>query len=100
MLPVLKSYGKCAPKDAALGRRYPRIGLIVKRFIIPKPSIWELLVDTVPSAPGIRLMCCTKSNVLGAHFLTEDVSLFDASFFNFSAEVASVSDQKHSLDNL
>ncbi|KAL9123055.1 MAG: hypothetical protein Q9187_000382 [Circinaria calcarea] len=31
------------------------------------------------------------SNVLGGHFLKDDISLFDASFFNFSAEVASVS---------
>ncbi|SPO04422.1 related to type I polyketide synthase [Cephalotrichum gorgonifer] len=32
------------------------------------------------------------SNVRGAHFLKEDVSLFDASFFNFSAEVAASMD--------
>lgn len=33
-----------------------------------------------------------KSNVLGGHFMKDDVTLFDASFFNFSAEVAAVSD--------
>ncbi|KAL2807721.1 hypothetical protein BJX63DRAFT_61499 [Aspergillus granulosus] len=32
------------------------------------------------------------SNVRGGHFLTDDVSLFDASFFNFSAEVAASMD--------
>ena len=31
-----------------------------------------------------------KSNVKGAHFLTEDISLFDVTFFNFSADVAAV----------
>ncbi|KAM3425608.1 hypothetical protein BST61_g7555 [Cercospora zeina] len=33
-----------------------------------------------------------KSNIRGAHFLNEDVSLFDASFFNLSTEVASSMD--------
>ena len=30
-------------------------------------------------------------HVKGAHFLDEDVGLFDAAFFNFSAETAAVS---------
>lgn len=30
-------------------------------------------------------------NAKGAHFIQDDISLFDASFFNFSSEVASVS---------
>ncbi|KAK3167454.1 Squalestatin tetraketide synthase clz2 [Lepraria neglecta] len=30
------------------------------------------------------------SNVAGPHFLSEDVGLFDASFFNFTSEVATV----------
>lgn len=29
-------------------------------------------------------------HVKGAHFLEEDVGLFDAAFFNYSAEVAAV----------
>jgi len=29
-------------------------------------------------------------NVKGGHFLSEDVALFDANFFNFTAELASV----------
>ncbi|ROT41106.1 putative polyketide synthase [Sodiomyces alkalinus F11] len=37
------------------------------------------------------------SNVRGGHFLTEDVSLFDASFFNFSAEVAASMDPQYRL---
>ncbi|RHZ73806.1 hypothetical protein CDV55_100878 [Aspergillus turcosus] len=32
------------------------------------------------------------SDVKGAHYLTEDVTLFDASFFNFSAEIARTMD--------
>ncbi|KAH6871612.1 putative polyketide synthase [Thelonectria olida] len=32
------------------------------------------------------------SYVKGAHYLTEDVALFDASFFNFSADIASTMD--------
>lgn len=37
------------------------------------------------------------SNVLGGHFLKDDVSLFDASFFNFSSEVASSMDPQFRL---
>ncbi|KEQ98173.1 hypothetical protein AUEXF2481DRAFT_62731 [Aureobasidium subglaciale EXF-2481] len=37
------------------------------------------------------------SNVKGAHFLSEDVSLFDASFFNFTAEVAQTMDPQFRL---
>ncbi|KAI1827695.1 hypothetical protein F4861DRAFT_492206 [Xylaria intraflava] len=33
-----------------------------------------------------------RSNVTGAHFLDEDVSLFDAGFFSFSADVAAAMD--------
>ncbi|OCL05917.1 reducing type I polyketide synthase [Glonium stellatum] len=33
-----------------------------------------------------------KTNVIGGHFLTEDLSLFDAAFFNMTAEVASTMD--------
>lgn len=29
-------------------------------------------------------------NVKGGHFLSEDVALFDANFFNFTSELASV----------
>ena len=36
-------------------------------------------------------------NVTGGHFLQEDVSLFDASFFNFSTEVASSMDPQFRL---
>lgn len=32
-----------------------------------------------------------KSNVAGAHFLSEDVTTFDASFFNITSDVANVS---------
>lgn len=32
-----------------------------------------------------------KSNVAGAHFLNGDVGVFDAAFFNFTADVANVS---------
>lgn len=32
-----------------------------------------------------------QTNVKGAHFMKEDVGLFDAAFFGFTAEVASVS---------
>ncbi|GJC80767.1 highly reducing polyketide synthase azaB [Colletotrichum liriopes] len=31
------------------------------------------------------------SNVVGGHFIQDDVSKFDASFFNFTAEIANVS---------
>ena len=34
-----------------------------------------------------------QSFVKGAHFLKQDISLFDASFFNFSSETASVRDR-------
>ena len=37
------------------------------------------------------------SNVVGAHFLEEDISLFDASFFNLSTEVASSLDPQFRL---
>jgi hypothetical protein len=32
-----------------------------------------------------------QTNVVGGHFLKEDVGLFDAHFFNLSAETAAVS---------
>ncbi|KAJ4253425.1 hypothetical protein NW762_010583 [Fusarium torreyae] len=38
-----------------------------------------------------------SSNILGGHFLKEDVSLFDASFFNLSAEVAASMDPQTRL---
>ncbi|KAM0541306.1 hypothetical protein ACHAPJ_013300 [Fusarium lateritium] len=38
-----------------------------------------------------------SSNVLGGHFLKEDVSFFDASFFNLSAEVAASMDPQTRL---
>ena len=31
-----------------------------------------------------------QTSVKGAHFIEEDVSLFDAAFFNFSGETAAV----------
>jgi len=31
-------------------------------------------------------------NVKGGHFMSEDIALFDASFFNFTTELASVSE--------
>lgn len=34
--------------------------------------------------------CAVQMNVKGAHFLEEDIGLFDASFFNLTSEVASV----------
>lgn len=42
------------------------------------------------SAKKLELTPLLKTNVLGGHFLTEDLSFFDASFFNMSSEVASV----------
>lgn len=36
-------------------------------------------------------------NVRGGHFLSEDVALFDANFFNFSSELASVYDPQFRL---
>ena len=36
-----------------------------------------------------------QSNFAGAHFLSEDVGLFDASFFNFTSEVATVGQTHH-----
>ncbi|KAF4462940.1 type I polyketide synthase [Fusarium albosuccineum] len=38
-----------------------------------------------------------SSNIWGGHFLKEDVSLFDASFFNLSAEVAASMDPQTRL---
>ena len=38
-----------------------------------------------------------QTNVQGGHFLTEDIALFDASFFNFSAELAAVRNMKNAL---
>lgn len=38
----------------------------------------------------LHILTIFQSNVAGAHFLTEDVALFDASFFNFTSEVATV----------
>jgi hypothetical protein len=32
-----------------------------------------------------------QTNVIGGHFLSEDIGLFDANFFNLSAETAAVS---------
>jgi hypothetical protein len=32
----------------------------------------------------------TQTNVIGGHFLKEDIGLFDASFFNLSSETAAV----------
>jgi hypothetical protein len=31
-----------------------------------------------------------KTNVISGHFLAEDLSLFDAAFFNMTSEIASV----------
>jgi acyl transferase domain-containing protein len=39
----------------------------------------------------------STTNVRGGHFLSEDVSLFDASFFNFSSEVAATMDPQFRL---
>ncbi|KFH40913.1 Lovastatin nonaketide synthase-like protein [Hapsidospora chrysogenum ATCC 11550] len=41
--------------------------------------------------------CVQQSNIWGGHFLKEDVSLFDASFFNLSAEVAASMDPQTRL---
>jgi acyl transferase domain-containing protein len=38
----------------------------------------------------LRLTLPIQSYVTGGHFLAEDISLFDASFFNFSSEQANV----------
>lgn len=35
--------------------------------------------------------CFNQTNAVGGHFLRQDLSLFDAAFFNVSSEVASVS---------
>ena len=48
-------------------------------------AIWDLLEANL-SADGV-----TQTNVVGGHFLTEDIGLFDANFFNLSAETAAVS---------
>ena len=51
---------------------------------------WVWLIGTRwrhnSSADGV-----TQTNVVGGHFLTEDIGLFDANFFNLSAETAAVS---------
>ena len=36
-------------------------------------------------------MVISQSHIKGGHFIKEDVALFDAAFFNFSADVAAVS---------
>jgi hypothetical protein len=40
----------------------------------------------------VLIRAIPKTNVVGGHFLTEDIGLFDAHFFNLSAETAAVSD--------
>ena len=35
-------------------------------------------------------LACFQSHVRGGHFMKEDISLFDASFFNLTTEAASV----------
>jgi hypothetical protein len=36
-------------------------------------------------------------HVKGAHFMKEDIGMFDAAFFNYSAETAAVSQIPHGL---
>jgi acyl transferase domain-containing protein len=43
-------------------------------------SVFEAVADNV-----------LQTNVIGGHFLKEDIGLFDANFFNLSAETAAVS---------
>ncbi len=39
---------------------------------------------------GLFLTRFLQTNVRGGHFIKEDIGLFDAAFFNYSAELASV----------
>ncbi len=39
-----------------------------------------------------------QTNVVGGHFLNQDIGLFDANFFNLSAETATVSSQPPELE--
>jgi|SRR5271170_3837824 len=54
-------------------------------------STVRLPEDIQKSAASQKLTeCCVQTNVRGGHFLAEDIALFDAAFFNLSAETASV----------
>lgn len=50
----------------------------------------RILAQYVSSLVWTNLLTANQSNVEGGHFLTEDVGLFDAAFFNFSSELAAV----------
>ena len=75
---------------AARGQISLRTDSTPKHFIIPRVKSRARSVRSIaaPVTPG--LTDCWQSNVLGGHFLEEDISLFDAPFFNFSSEVANV----------
>lgn len=50
--------------------------------------LFYLAISKFQFADSSRLL---QTNVKGAHFLKEDIALFDATFFSLSAEAASVS---------
>ncbi|KAJ6443692.1 Lovastatin diketide synthase LovF [Purpureocillium lavendulum] len=52
---------------------------------------------TVQLAKSVLRLNCFKAHVRGGHFLNEDIGLFDAAFFNFSAETAQSLDPQFRL---
>ncbi|KAG6361752.1 hypothetical protein INS49_009980 [Diaporthe citri] len=52
-----------------------------------------------PNHEKINTVTCPsrQTNIKGAHFIEEDIGLFDAAFFNFSAETASAIDPQFRL---
>lgn len=40
----------------------------------------------------LTIVCDRQSHALGGHFLSDDIGLFDAGFFNLSADAASAMD--------
>ena len=53
-------------------------------------SVWSLTNTNMPLLTDYTNSWFVKTNVRGGHFLKEDPAVFDAPFFNLSAEVASV----------
>lgn len=90
MLQVQNSCGNYALKAEAHGLRYPVIDstkMLSSTHLVKKErrSVLQSLIR------GIQVVnTFEQTNVIGGHFLKEDIGLFDANFFNMTPDVAAV----------